>query len=167
MGYVKSEIRKLVTEHGSKRAARSFADDWYENGRSDRKVTEVNNIRERFLPGKIYSFEHSPDTICDGVMTLHIADITFKYLKKLDDFIEVKEDTIIYWTQWLTHLLKINIEPSSALAMTAAVEYINKNSFEKAQKILIVLSGGNVAADKHRLIWQKDYLAEIPSLSSL
>ena len=58
MGYVKSEIRKLVTEHGSKRAARSFADDWYENGRGNRKVTEVNNIRERFLPGKIYSFEY-------------------------------------------------------------------------------------------------------------
>ena len=97
-------------------------------------------------------------------MTLHIADITFQYLKKLDDFIEVEEATIIYWTQWLTHLLKINIEPSSALAIAAAVEYLSKNSYNEAQKILIILSGGNIAADKHRLIWQKDYLATIPSL---
>jgi len=58
MGYVKSGIKKLVDTHGSKKAARSFADDWYENGRGDRKVTEVNNIREQFRPGKIYSFEY-------------------------------------------------------------------------------------------------------------
>jgi hypothetical protein len=58
MGYVKSGIRKLVDTHGSRRAARNFADDWYENGRNDRKITEVNSIRERFRPGKIYSFEY-------------------------------------------------------------------------------------------------------------
>ena len=58
MGYVRSEIRKLITEHGSKKAARSFADNWYENGRNDRKVSEVVSIREQFRPGKIYSFEY-------------------------------------------------------------------------------------------------------------
>jgi len=118
--------------------------------------------------GEIFSFKHSPDTICDGVMTLSIADITFEYLKKLDDFIEVEEEEkIIYWTQWLIHLLKLNIEPSSALAMAAAVEYLRKNSFKEPQKILIILSGGNIAADKHRAIWQKDYLVNEPSMIKL
>jgi len=56
MGYVKSEIQKMIKLHGSKRAARSFADEWYDKGRSNRKVTEVSNVRERFQPGKIYSF---------------------------------------------------------------------------------------------------------------
>ncbi len=59
MGYVKSEIKKLVDTNGSRRAARKFADEWYENGRNDRKVNEVKSIRERFRPGKIYSFEYT------------------------------------------------------------------------------------------------------------
>lgn len=127
----------------------------------------ANDAARSLREGKIYSFEHSPDTICDGVMTLHIADITFEYLKKLDGFFEVEEEKIIYWTQWLTHLLKINIEPSSALAMAAAVEYLSKGSYKEAQKILIILSGGNISADKHRAIWEKDYLVSVPALSSL
>lgn len=125
--------------------------------------TTANDAARSLRDGKIHSFDHSPNTICDGVMTLHIADITFQYLKKLDDFIEVEEEKIIYWTQWLTHLLKINIEPSSALAMAAVIEHLKKNSYNKAQNILVILSGGNIAADKHRLIWEKDYLGKIPS----
>ena len=58
MGYVKREIQKMIKLHGSKRAARSFADDWYDKGRNDRKVNEVSSVRERFQPGKIYSFEY-------------------------------------------------------------------------------------------------------------
>lgn len=62
MGYVKKQINDLVKEHGSRKAARSFADNWYEKGRRDRSVTEVSNVRERFRPGKIYSFSYSPIT---------------------------------------------------------------------------------------------------------
>jgi threo-3-hydroxy-L-aspartate ammonia-lyase len=126
----------------------------------------ANDAARSLRDGKIYSFDHSPNTICDGVMTLHISDITFKYLKKLDDFIEVEEEKIIYWTQWLTHLLKINIEPSSALAMAAVVEHLRNNAYDKAQNILVILSGGNIAADKHKLIWEKDYLSQVPSLNN-
>lgn len=58
MGYVKSEIRKLVKLHGSKKKARDWCDDWYDTGRNNRKVNEVANVRQRFLPGKIYAFEY-------------------------------------------------------------------------------------------------------------
>jgi hypothetical protein len=58
MGYVKSEIKKMVKEHGSKKAARSFADSWYESSRKSRKLDEVTSVREQFKPGKIYSFEY-------------------------------------------------------------------------------------------------------------
>lgn len=121
--------------------------------------SQANDASRSLKEGKIYRFDHSPNTICDGVMTLSIADITFEYLKKLDDFIEVEEEKILYWTQWLIHLLKLNIEPSSALAMAAAHQYIQKNSFSKPQKILIILSGGNIGADKQKEIWEKDFLS--------
>jgi len=58
MGYVKSEIQKLVKLHGSKKKARDWCDDWYDKGRNNRKVNEVANVRQRFLPGKIYAFEY-------------------------------------------------------------------------------------------------------------
>ena len=58
MGYVKREIRKLVKLHGSKKKARDWCDDWYDKGRNNRKVNEVANVRQRFLPGKIYAFEY-------------------------------------------------------------------------------------------------------------
>jgi hypothetical protein len=29
-------------------------------------------------------------------------------------FYEIGEEEILYWTQWLTHLLKINLEPTGA-----------------------------------------------------
>jgi threonine dehydratase len=124
----------------------------------------ANDAARSLREGQIYSFEHSPETICDGVMTLHIADITFEFLKKLDAFLELDEESIIYWTQWLRHLLKLNIEPSSALAMAAAVKYLKDVKPNTKQKILIIVSGGNTAPDKQKLIWQKDYLSTVPSL---
>ena len=62
--------------------------------------------------GTIQSFDHSPNTICDGVMTLKIGEINFEFIKKIHDLILVDEEQITYWTQWLHHLLKVNIEPS-------------------------------------------------------
>jgi threonine dehydratase len=56
-------------------------------------------------------------------------------------------------------LLKINVEPSSALAMAAAVKLIQEKSFSSKKNFLIILSGGNISAEKQKLIWQDDYLA--------
>ena len=53
-------------------------------------------------------------------------------IKKLDGFYEITEEDIIYWTQWLTHLLKINME------------LINTKRRKTRKKILIRASGGNV-----------------------
>ncbi len=112
--------------------------------------------------GKIHSLNQSPNTIADGVTTLSIADITFQYLKQLDDFIEVQEEDIIYWTQWLIHLLKVNVEPSSALAMAGAHQWLSTNKLSD-QNILIIISGGNIGPDKQKQIWEKNYLEILPS----
>lgn len=123
----------------------------------------ANDAAQSLRKGEITGFTTSPKTIADGVMTLKIGELNFEYLKQLDDFMELSEEKIIYWTQWLTHLLKINIEPSSALAMAAAEQWLKRQKFK--QKILIILSGGNISADKHREIWKEDYL-DLPPMSS-
>jgi threo-3-hydroxy-L-aspartate ammonia-lyase len=124
----------------------------------------ANDAAISLRTGEIHNFNHSPKTICDGVMTLHISEITFQYLKKLDDFLELEEEKIIYWTQWLIHLLKLNLEPSSALAMAAAVKHLKKQNYTRPQNILIILSGGNISEDKQRLIWERDYLSLPPNI---
>ena len=67
-----------------------------------------------------------------------VGDITFEFLKKLDEFYEVEEDKIIYWTQWLNHMLKIQIEPTCAMTMEAAFRWLKNN---QKKEILIILSG--------------------------
>jgi threo-3-hydroxy-L-aspartate ammonia-lyase len=121
---------------------------------------KANDAAQSLRKGEIVKFDHSPDTIADGVMTLAIGEINFEYLKKLDAFLELSEEKIIYWTQWLTHLLKINVEPSSALAMAAAYEYLQNK--KAGQRVLVILSGGNVSTETHQKIWAQDYLCEVP-----
>ena len=122
----------------------------------------ANDAAESYRAGKIMAFADTPMTIADGARTLHVSELTFQYLKKLDGFYEVPEDRIIYWTQWLQHLLKITVEPTSAMAMAAAFEWLKTQ--KTRQHVLVILSGGNVGAAAHRQIWEKDYLDQPPKL---
>lgn len=121
-------------------------------------ITSIRN-------GNIFRLESPPETIADGARTLAVGNITFEYLKQLDDFYEAEENQIIYWTQWLTHLLKIQIEPTSAMAMVGVIKWIRTKSTK--QKILVILSGGNIDAETHNKIWEKDYLSILPSIKNL
>ena len=62
MGYVKKEIKRLSTEAGSKARAKADAEDWFSEGKKNRAIREVIKTRERFLIGKIYSFDYTPIT---------------------------------------------------------------------------------------------------------
>jgi len=86
----------------------------------------ANDAAESLRTGAIQKLSATPHTLADGAMTMSVGDITFEYLKQLDDFYEVSEEKIIYWTQWLTHLLKLHIEPTSALSMEAAFLWLKK-----------------------------------------
>jgi threonine dehydratase len=124
----------------------------------------ANDACKSVRDGNIFRFDSSPNTICDGVRTLGIADITFNYLKQFDGFFELSEEEIVYWTQWLIHLLKVNIEPSCALAMAGVFKWLRDNEL-KGQNILVIISGGNLSTEKQQEIWQKDYLAFEPRLN--
>jgi threonine dehydratase len=101
----------------------------------------ANDAFRSLQEGLIFSFTESPDTIADGLRTLHISERTFCYLKKLDDFYVVSENEIGYWTNQLTKHLNIPSEPSCAINLGAVRMWLEKN---KASKILVLLSGGNV-----------------------
>ena len=120
----------------------------------------ANDATRSYASGEIVSYEDSPKTIADGATSLCVTRRTFHYLKKLDGFFEVSEDEIIYWTQWITHLLKTPIEPTCAVAMGAAHQWLSAQ--DKKQRILVILSGGNIAPETQKQIWEKGCLDVLP-----
>ena len=122
----------------------------------------ANDAAESLRKGTIQRLKGIPDTLADGAMTMAVGDITFEYLKQLDDFFEAEEEKMIYWTQWLTHLLKCRVEPTSAMTMVGICKWLKTASSKK--KVLVVLSGGNVDQLTTNKIWENDYLEHLPSL---
>ena len=122
----------------------------------------ANDAAESLRAGYIQQLKQAPQTLADGAATPAVGDITFPYLQQLDDFYEVSEIDIAYWTQWLQHLLKLHVEPTSAMCMGGVVELLKKQTEPK--RILVVLSGGNISEASMRKVWQENYLEQIPSL---
>ena len=123
---------------------------------------QANDASISYRDKKIFRFNDSPPTIADGARSPAVSSRTFNYLQQLDGFYEISEETIIYLTQWLMHLLKITIEPTSALSMAGAISYLKNQT--KPTKILILLSGGNVDPSTYQKIWENNFLPKIPSL---
>jgi threonine dehydratase len=121
---------------------------------------QANDATRSYKSGNIISFPDSPVTIADGARTLAVSPRTFHYLKQINGFYEVEEEDIIYWTQWLTHLLKVPVEPTSAVAMGAAYQWLSQQT--SRQRLLVILSGSNIAPETHRAIWENNYLEMIP-----
>lgn len=122
----------------------------------------ANDAAQSLREGIIKRFADTPSTLADGAAALSISERTFYYLKKLNGMFEVEETAIIYWTQWLTHLLKVVVEPTSAAAMAAAANWLVTQSESKT--VLVILSGGNVAPETHRKLWECNRLDQLPSI---
>ncbi|NAY90299.1 serine/threonine dehydratase [Muricauda sp. JGD-17] len=121
----------------------------------------ANDAAESLRKGSIQRLSTVPNTLADGAMTMAVGDITFEYLKQLDDFFEIEEHHIVYWTQWLTHLLKCRIEPTCAMSMEAVRRWLGTKKTKK--RVLVVISGGNMDQATTQKIWQKDWLGVIPT----
>lgn len=115
---------------------------------------------------KLHIFDTLPITIADGIRTLSISERTFAYLKKSKGIIEVSETEIIYWTQWLQHLLKTSCEPSSAVAMAACYNWLKNTPLNTKQRILVIITGGNISTETQQIIWKKDYLSTPPLIKN-
>lgn len=122
----------------------------------------ANDAAQSLRMNSIQKLDSMPYTLADGAMTPAVGDITFEYLKKLDDLYEIEESRIVYWTQWLTHLLKVQVEPTSAMSMDATVRWLSKQSSPK--RVLVILTGGNVDQETFLKIWKDNCLNDIPRL---
>jgi threonine dehydratase len=122
----------------------------------------ANDAAQSLRMNSIQKLQSVPDTLADGAMTIAVGDLTFEYLKQLDDFYEIEESRIRYWTQWLTHLLKVRVEPTSAMAMEAAFRWLSKQASKK--RVLVILSGGNIDQETSLKIWKDNCLDEVPRL---
>lgn len=122
----------------------------------------ANDAAESLRMGSIQRLKAIPNTLADGAMTMAVGDLTFEYLKQLDGFYEVEEDNIVYWTQWLTHLLKCRLEPTCAMPMQAVVEWLRSQKTKK--RVLVIISGGNMDQPTTRKIWETDCLTSVPAI---
>ncbi|MFC3121221.1 serine/threonine dehydratase [Agaribacter flavus] len=122
----------------------------------------ANDAADSLRQGKIVNLPTAPETLADGAATPAVGEVTFPYLQALDDFYEVNEEAIKYWTQWLHHILKVHVEPTCAMSMAAVTSWLAKQTSRK--RVLVILSGGNISAQSMQMIWQDDYLSDLPSL---
>ncbi|MDC7682893.1 serine/threonine dehydratase [Asticcacaulis sp. BYS171W] len=122
----------------------------------------ANDAAQTLRTGEIVRLSDTPMTVADGVRTLSVSPRTLHYLKQLDGLYEIAEDEILYWTQWLTHLLKSVIEPTSAMNMAGVVRWLKTQ--DQPRTVLVILSGGNIAPETQMQIWTRDYLQRFPSL---
>lgn len=123
----------------------------------------ANDAARSLQSGKIERLEGIPNTLADGAATPSIGEHTFEILKGVDDFYEVDEQQIAYWTQWLHHLLKLHIEPTCAMTMAAVAAWLQDKPAD--QKVLVLLSGGNISQASMQKIWQQDYLTQPPIMN--
>ncbi|GMM72906.1 serine/threonine dehydratase [Alteromonas gracilis] len=123
---------------------------------------EANDASMSLQAGEIIALNHTPDTLADGAATPSVGDVTFPLLQELDDFYEVDELQIAYWTQWLHHLLKLHIEPTCAMTMAAVAAWAANTP--PGQTALVILSGGNISQSSMAKIWERDFLLQPPIL---
>lgn len=121
----------------------------------------ANDAARSLRAGQIFRWPVAPETIADGARTLSISPRTMAYLARLFALFEIPEDEIVFWTQWLTHLLKVQIEPTAALGMAAAFRWLAGQS--SPRKVGVILSGGNMDAETAAAIWARSYLDQPPS----
>ncbi|MGQ8366617.1 serine/threonine dehydratase [Glaciecola sp. 1036] len=124
---------------------------------------QANDAAKSRRAGKIIALDGPAQTLADGAATPSVGEHTFPIIQQVDDFYEVDEQGIIYWTQWLQHLLKLHVEPTSALAMDAVVRWLSTQN--KKQRVLVILSGGNISSSSMHKIWLNDNLNTLPSLN--
>lgn len=123
---------------------------------------QANDAARSLREGRIVAFEDAPRTIADGARTLSLSARTFAFAKRSAGILEIGEDEIAAWTQWLVHLLKLQIEPTAALPMAAAARWLREQPPTPRRTVMVILSGGNADAAAMRRVWETDHLGRRP-----
>lgn len=92
--------------------------------------------------------KHTPNTICDGLLTT-MGEKTFHVLQNfVDDVVTVDDGSVIHAMRWIWERMKIVVEPNSAVPLAAVFD---GKITTRGKRIGVILSGGNV--DMYRIPW--------------
>ena len=93
---------------------------------------------------KVLHTVKNPPTIADGTRTASLGKITFPLvLNYVDDMKTVPEDAIMDAVKFLFYRMKIVVEPSGALGISALL----CKSIEPGKKTGVIISGGNIDSE--------------------
>lgn len=85
----------------------------------------------------------NPPTIADGTRTPSLGEITFPLVRELvHDMVTVSEDSIREAVRFLFEKMKLVVEPSGALGVSALLS----GAAPPARRIGVIISGGNIDA---------------------
>ena len=97
------------------------------------------------------------DTICDGMRTRPLGDLTFPVLHRLAEegqvsrrVLEVSDEEVRAAMRLTMQRLKIVVEPSGATALAAALkleEALGKAEARKLRRVGLIMCGGNADLD--------------------
>lgn len=108
---------------------------------------EPEGANDAFLSlrdNRIYP-QDNPQTICDGLRT-PLSEKTFGILKEhLHSIITVEDNLTLYAMKIIMERMKIIIEPSSAIVLSAILK---ERTFFARKNVGVILSGGNVDLNK-------------------
>ena len=111
--------------------------------------SSVDDTHQMYTANKRIEMKHR-ESVADGLMAI-VGECTLPIIQKnVDDIILATEEEIIETTRLIWEQMKIIVEPSCALTLASVIA--NKERF-KGQKVVLILSGGNV--DLVELPWQK------------
>jgi len=102
-----------------------------------------NDWAQSFAAGKIVAID-VPRTIADGLQTHAPGELTWEVGSRLvDEIVTVTDSQIVEAMRFAFERLKLVVEPSGAVGIAAVL-----NGIVEAPTIAIVVSGGNVGADR-------------------
>lgn len=110
----------------------------------------ADDAQRSFRTGHRVTFQQTPRTIADGLRT-SLGELTFAVISNdVDDIVTVTEDSIIRAMRLAWEILKLIIEPSSAVVLATLLE---KRLAIDGKRVGVIISGGN--ADLDHLPWTK------------
>ena len=124
---------------------------------------KMNDASLSYRAKKIFRFKKASPTLADGATALGVTQRVFNYITQLDGIFEISEKEIAYWAAQFHALSKISCEPTSALAIAAAYRWIKEKNLNAPQKILIIISGGNISTETKKIIYNDNLLKTNPN----
>jgi threonine dehydratase len=105
----------------------------------------ANDAQQSLRSGKIVTLppERVSSTLADGLRTQSIGNLNFEIIRQyVDDILVVEEDEIREAMRRMMMEMRLVVEPSGAV--TFAAYLFHENKLPAGQKVVAVMSGGNV-----------------------